>query len=61
MREFSVPQSFSIPENVSMADSVFRHAEEDPTFVPFKRPSNVDGSTSLQLNSRSRSPQLPRA
>ena len=37
MREFSVPQSFSIPENVSMADSVFRHAEEDPTFVPFKR------------------------
>ena len=23
-----------------MADSVFRHAEEDPTFVPFKRPSN---------------------
>ncbi|MGH3895667.1 MAG: AMP-binding protein, partial [Rhodococcus qingshengii] len=40
MREFSVPQSFSIPENVSMADSVFRHAEEDPTFVPFKRPSN---------------------
>lgn len=25
-----------------MADSVFRHAEEDPTFVPFKR--NVNGS-----------------
>jgi len=23
-----------------MADSVFRHAEEDPTFVPFKRRSN---------------------
>ncbi|MCJ0904738.1 long-chain fatty acid--CoA ligase [Rhodococcus sp. ARC_M6] len=42
MREFSVPQSFSIPENASMADSVFRHAEEDPTFVPFKR--NVNGS-----------------
>ncbi|OYD71458.1 AMP-dependent synthetase/ligase [Rhodococcus sp. OK302] len=42
MREFSVPQSFSIPENASMADSVFRHAEEDPTFVPFKR--NINGS-----------------
>lgn len=40
MREFSVPQSFSIPANVSMADAVFRHADEDPTFVPFKRPSN---------------------
>ncbi|WP_186627610.1 long-chain fatty acid--CoA ligase [Rhodococcus sp. BP22] len=40
MREFSVPQSFSIPADVSMADSVFRHAEEDPTFTPFKRLSN---------------------
>ncbi|MFT7025483.1 MAG: long-chain acyl-CoA synthetase, partial [Rhodococcus sp. (in: high G+C Gram-positive bacteria)] len=40
MREFSVSQSFSIPGNISTADSVFRHAEEDPTFVPFKRPSN---------------------
>ncbi|QSE89105.1 long-chain fatty acid--CoA ligase [Rhodococcus pseudokoreensis] len=40
MREFSVPQSFSIPEDASMADTVFRHAEEDPRFVPFKRPGN---------------------
>ncbi|MCE4263317.1 long-chain fatty acid--CoA ligase [Rhodococcus sp. AD45-ID] len=37
MREFSVPQTFTIPENASMADSVFRHASEDPTFVPFQR------------------------
>ncbi|EOM77352.1 long-chain fatty acid--CoA ligase [Rhodococcus rhodnii] len=40
MREYSVPQSFVVPEDASMADSVFRYAEEDPTFVPFKRPSN---------------------
>lgn len=42
MREFSVPQTFSIPKDASLADSVFRHAAEDPTFVPFLRP--VDGS-----------------
>ncbi|WP_070377776.1 AMP-dependent synthetase/ligase [Rhodococcus sp. WMMA185] len=40
MREFSVPQSFSIPEGASMADTVFRHAKEDPKFIPFKRPRN---------------------
>ncbi|NLE82236.1 MAG: long-chain fatty acid--CoA ligase [Rhodococcus sp.] len=37
MREFSVPQSFEIPEDASMADTVFRHASEDPNFVPFQR------------------------
>ncbi|MGC0363046.1 long-chain acyl-CoA synthetase [Rhodococcus sp. 27YEA15] len=42
MQEYSVPQSFPIPENASMADSVFRHADEDPNFVPFKR--NVAGN-----------------
>jgi len=39
--EIAVPQSFSIPENTSMADSVFRHEKESPEFVPFER--LVDG------------------
>ncbi|UYP20110.1 long-chain fatty acid--CoA ligase [Rhodococcus sp. Z13] len=37
MREIAVPQSFSIAENTSMADSVFRHEKESPNFVPFER------------------------
>ncbi|MFD6673768.1 AMP-dependent synthetase/ligase [Rhodococcus zopfii] len=37
MSEISVPQSFSIPEDASMADSVFRHEKESPNFVPFER------------------------
>ncbi|OOL30185.1 long-chain fatty acid--CoA ligase [Rhodococcus rhodochrous] len=41
MREFAVPQSFSIPEDASMADAVFRHEKESPTWVPFER--RVDG------------------
>ena len=41
MSEIAVPQSFSIPENVSMADSVFRHEKESPEFVAFERP--MDG------------------
>ncbi|SUE17248.1 long-chain fatty-acid--CoA ligase [Rhodococcus gordoniae] len=41
MSEIAVPQSFSIPENTSMADSVFRHEKESPEFVPFER--LVDG------------------
>jgi len=40
--EISVPQSFSIPEDASMADSVFRHEKESPDFVPFER--LVDGT-----------------
>ncbi|MGV9744124.1 AMP-dependent synthetase/ligase [Rhodococcus zopfii] len=42
MSEISVPQSFSIPEDASMADSVFRHEKESPNFVPFER--LVDGT-----------------
>ena len=41
MSEIAVPQSLSIPENTSMADSVFRHEKESPEFVPFER--LVDG------------------
>ncbi|MGX7728839.1 AMP-dependent synthetase/ligase [Rhodococcus sp. 2H158] len=41
MREFAVPQSFSIPEDASMADAVFRHEKESPTWVPFER--RIDG------------------
>ncbi|MCE5288385.1 MAG: AMP-dependent synthetase/ligase [Nocardiaceae bacterium] len=36
MREFEVPASYTIPDDASMADNVFRFAVEDPTFVPFK-------------------------
>ncbi|WP_068277300.1 AMP-dependent synthetase/ligase [Aldersonia kunmingensis] len=39
MREFEVPASFTIPADVSMADTVFRYAAESPSFVPFKVPS----------------------
>ncbi|MFG1784382.1 AMP-dependent synthetase/ligase [Rhodococcus oryzae] len=42
MREFEVPASFSIPEDISMADTVFRLEKESPQHVPFKR--LVDGS-----------------
>ncbi|WP_305094448.1 long-chain fatty acid--CoA ligase [Prescottella sp. R16] len=37
MREYSVPQSFTIPEDASMADTVFRYAAECPNLVPFKK------------------------
>jgi long-chain acyl-CoA synthetase len=37
MGEIAVPQSFAIPDDVSMADSVFRHEKESPDFVPFER------------------------
>ncbi|MFF0815482.1 AMP-dependent synthetase/ligase [Rhodococcus sp. NPDC003318] len=42
MREFEVPQSFSIPDDVSMADTVFRFEKECPQHVPFKK--LVDGT-----------------
>ncbi|KAA0022512.1 AMP-dependent synthetase/ligase [Antrihabitans cavernicola] len=38
MREFEVPASYTIPEDASMADSVFTHAAQSPNFVPFKVP-----------------------
>ncbi|WP_415837858.1 AMP-binding protein, partial [Smaragdicoccus niigatensis] len=43
MREFEVPASYTIPDDASMADNVFRFAVEDPTFVPFKIPNGSGG------------------
>ncbi|MFC9786169.1 AMP-dependent synthetase/ligase [Rhodococcus sp. NPDC127528] len=37
MREYEVPASFSIPEDISMADTVFRFEKECPQHVPFKK------------------------
>ncbi|WP_137725346.1 AMP-dependent synthetase/ligase [Prescottella subtropica] len=37
MREYSVPQSFTIPEDASMADTVFRYEAECPNLVPFAK------------------------
>ncbi|MBY4129155.1 long-chain fatty acid--CoA ligase [Rhodococcus fascians] len=37
MREYSVPASFTIPDDASMADTVFRYEKESPNFVPFQR------------------------
>ncbi|MFC4605703.1 AMP-dependent synthetase/ligase [Rhodococcus kronopolitis] len=37
MREFDVPAAFSIPEDISMADTVFRFEQECPQHVPFRR------------------------
>lgn len=37
MREYSVPATFTIPDDASMADSVYRYEKESPHFVPFQR------------------------
>ncbi|CRK49893.1 Long-chain-fatty-acid--CoA ligase FadD15 [Rhodococcus sp. RD6.2] len=37
MREFEVPQSFTVPDDISMADTVFRYEKECPQHVPFKK------------------------
>ncbi|MEH6796030.1 MAG: long-chain fatty acid--CoA ligase [Rhodococcus sp. (in: high G+C Gram-positive bacteria)] len=37
MREYSVPASFTIPDDASMADTVYRYEKESPSFVPFQR------------------------
>ncbi|MGA9869686.1 MAG: long-chain fatty acid--CoA ligase [Rhodococcus sp. (in: high G+C Gram-positive bacteria)] len=37
MREYSVPASFTIPDDASMADTVFRYEKESPNVVPFQR------------------------
>ncbi|RVW03115.1 AMP-dependent synthetase/ligase [Rhodococcus xishaensis] len=42
MREYSVPQSFTIPDGASMADTVFRYEEECPNHIPFKKPVGGD-------------------
>ncbi|SNS86690.1 AMP-dependent synthetase/ligase [Rhodococcoides kyotonense] len=44
MREYSVPASFTIPDDASMADTVFRYEKESPNLVPFQR--LVDGAWS---------------
>lgn len=40
MREYSVPASFTIPDDASMADTVYRYEKESPNFVPFQRLEN---------------------
>jgi long-chain acyl-CoA synthetase len=37
VREYSVPASFTIPDDASMADTVYRYEKESPNFVPFQR------------------------
>ncbi|MGB2951552.1 MAG: long-chain fatty acid--CoA ligase [Rhodococcus sp. (in: high G+C Gram-positive bacteria)] len=37
MREYSVPASFTIPEDASMADTVYRYEKECPNLVLFQR------------------------
>jgi len=37
VREYSVPASFTIPEDASMADTVYRYEKECPNLVPFQR------------------------
>ncbi|MFD4267673.1 AMP-dependent synthetase/ligase [Rhodococcus sp. NPDC058481] len=37
MREFSVPSTFTIPEDASAVDSVFSHAAQTPSLVVYKR------------------------
>jgi len=40
VREYSVPASFTIPDDASMADTVYRYEKESPNFVPFQRLEN---------------------
>ncbi|MGB3769935.1 MAG: long-chain fatty acid--CoA ligase [Rhodococcus sp. (in: high G+C Gram-positive bacteria)] len=42
MREYSVPASYDIPDDASMADTVFRYLDERPDWVAFQR--RVGGS-----------------
>lgn len=37
MREYVVPASYTIKDNASLSDSVFKFAKETPNFVPFRR------------------------
>ncbi|MFH5212213.1 AMP-dependent synthetase/ligase [Antrihabitans sp. NCIMB 15449] len=43
MLKFEVPASYQIPENASMANSVFEHEKESPNFVLFKVPLDAGG------------------
>ncbi|MGF6883345.1 long-chain acyl-CoA synthetase [Nocardia sp. GAS34] len=47
MREFEVPATYTIPEDVNVSDSVFRHAERTPGLVVFNRPDGKGGWTDV--------------
>ncbi|MBJ8348740.1 long-chain fatty acid--CoA ligase [Antrihabitans sp. YC2-6] len=47
MREFEVPATYTIPDDASMANTVFQHAKESPNFVPFKIPVAGGGWTDV--------------
>ncbi|MFE3289810.1 AMP-dependent synthetase/ligase [Rhodococcus sp. NPDC059234] len=49
MREFSVPSTFTIPEDASAVDAVFTHAAQRPDLVVFKR---LVGSTWTPVTAR---------
>ena len=47
MREFEVPATYTIPEDVNVSDGVFRHAERTPGLVVFNRPDGKGGWTDV--------------
>ena len=47
MREFEVPATYTIPDNASMANTVFEQAEKAPGSVPFKIPAAGGGWTDV--------------
>jgi len=47
MREFEVPATYTIPEDVNVSDSVFRHAERTPGLVVFNKPDGKGGWTDV--------------
>jgi long-chain acyl-CoA synthetase len=47
MREFEVPATYTIPEDVNVSDSAFRHAERTPNLVVFNRPDGKGGWTDV--------------
>ena len=47
MREFEVPASYTIPDDASMANTVFEQAKKAPGFIPFKIPAAGGGWTDV--------------
>ena len=47
MREFEVPATYTIPEDINVSDGVFRHAERTPGLVVFNRPDGKGGWTDV--------------
>lgn len=47
MREFEVPATYTIPEDVNVSDGAFRHAERTPNLVVFNRPDGKGGWTDV--------------